>query len=398
MKMKMEFLIQNININNYSVLLLVISFTITYLMIPKLIAVIRYKNLMDNPNSRSSHVDKTPSLGGIAFYVSIIFCLFLIQWYDFVGISFNIIAALTILFIAGLKDDLVILSVKAKIFSQFLAVTLLLINAGIPIENFYGYLGLAEVPFWLNIGFCYFAMLSIINAYNLIDGIDGLAGMMGILIFAVFGVVFYILYLHFYFLLALVPLGYLIAFLRYNVSKNRKIFMGDTGSMITGFLIGVLALRFLSLEEVQLQTLHIQPENVLLLTLGILFILTTDTLRVVMIRLWHKKGLFKPDKNHVHHILIDTGLSHGATSFILTGYSIFMITLFYIINLYLPMLSLLLVISIAMFFTMAVLFHLKIKYRSQKLKPNIKIISTLKKPILKIKLKRVFLQIFEIFF
>ena len=69
--------------------------------------------------------------------------------------------------------------------------------------------------------------------------------------------------------------------------------MGDTGSMVIGFLIGILSLRFLSLNEIQLQKIHIQPENLLFLTLVILFVMTTDTIRVVIIRLFNKKGLFK---------------------------------------------------------------------------------------------------------
>jgi UDP-N-acetylmuramyl pentapeptide phosphotransferase/UDP-N-acetylglucosamine-1-phosphate transferase len=250
------------------------------------------------------------------------------------------IAAVTVLFIAGLKDDLVVLSARSKVLAQLLAISLLLVNTDIPIENFYGFQGLTDIPYWLTLGFSYFAMLNIINAYNFIDGIDGLAAMLGIMVFAVFGLVFYSLSYYFYFLLALVPIGYLLAFLRYNLSKSKKIFMGDTGSMIAGFLIGVFTLRFLSLDATQLQALYIQPENLLLITLGILFVIITDTLRVMMIRLWNNKSLFKPDRNHVHHILIDTGLSHWAASLCITRCSIFVLLLFYMINLYFSKLTL----------------------------------------------------------
>ena len=330
----MEILLQSLNITTYAFIVLLLSLGTTYIMIPKLIGLIKYKWFIDHPNKRSSHSYKTPNLGGITFYISFVIGLFLIQFYGMATFSFNMLAAVTILFIAGLKDDLVVLSVRSKVLAQLLAITLLLVNTDIPIENLYGFLGLTDVPYWLSLGFSYFAMLSIINAYNLIDGIDGLAAMLGVMVFAVFGLVFYSLSNYYYFLLALVPIGYLLAFLRYNLSKSKKIFMGDTGSMITGFLIGVLALRFLSLDGMQLQTLYIQPENLLLLTLGILFVLTTDTLRVMMIRLWNNKSIFKPDRNHVHHILIDTGLSHWAASLWITGCSIFVLLLFYMINLY----------------------------------------------------------------
>ena len=133
--------------------------------------------------------------------------------------------------------------------------------------------------------------------------------------------------------------------------------MGDTGSMITGFLIGILSLRFLSLESGQLQALHIQPGNVLLLTLGVLFVMTIDTLRVSAIRLWHQKGLFQPDRNHVHHILIDTGLSHWAASLVLTGGSIFVLLLFYLVNLYFSNVILWVVFVLVMLVTAGLFFH-----------------------------------------
>ena len=154
----MEILLQKINIEIYSFFILVISFVISYLMIPKLIGVSRYKKLMDNPNSRSSHVNNTPTLGGIAFYISLMICLFIIQrfGFDIGNISFNIIASTTILFIAGLKDDLVVLSPRAKIISQLVAITFILVNSEIYIVNFYGFLGLTDVPIGLTIAFSYF--------------------------------------------------------------------------------------------------------------------------------------------------------------------------------------------------------------------------------------------------
>lgn len=394
----MEILVQTLNIKTYAFIVLLLSLVITYIMIPKLIGIVKYKWFIDHPNNRSSHSYQTPNLGGITFYVSFVIGLFLIQFYGVATFSFNMLAAITILFIAGLKDDLVVLSVRSKVLAQLLAITLLLVNTDIPIENLYGFLGLTDMPYWLTLGFSYFAMLSIINAYNLIDGIDGLAAMLGVMVFAIFGLVFYSLSYYYYFLLALVPIGYLLAFLRYNLSKSKKIFMGDTGSMITGFLIGVLALRFLSLDGMQLQTLNIQPENLLLLTLGILFVLTTDTLRVMVIRLWNNKSLFKPDRNHVHHILIDTGLPHWAASLWITGCSIFVLLLLYIINLYFSNLILWMVFVAITLFTTRLLFYFDMKHRIQKSEQAMLPKIPTNKWVFKIKLQRIAVHIFRIFF
>ncbi len=242
----MELLINKLNVESFSIILLGISFLISYIMIPKLIGVIRFKKLMDDPNVRSSHINKTPTLAGLVFFVSLIICLFFIRYFDTMDISFNITVGLTILLIIGLKDDLVVLSVKTKLISQLFAVTFILLNEDVYFNNFHGFLGIEEIPFILTIGLSYLSIIFIINAYNLIDGIDGLAAMLGILIFSIFAILFYKIELNFYFLLSIASIGFLVAFLRYNLSKSKKIFMGDTGSMIVGFLIGILTLRFFS--------------------------------------------------------------------------------------------------------------------------------------------------------
>jgi len=287
----MEGLLQNMTIEKYGLFIVIFSFTIAYLVIPKLIGISRHKEIMDNPNNRSSHINKTPTLGGIAFFISLVLSLFIVHriGIDLGNISFNIIVSLSILFIAGLKDDLVGLSPRSKIISQLAAITFILLNPEMYIVNFYGFLGITDFPLWLTIAFSYFLVLSIINAYNFIDGIDGLASMLGIVIFGVFSFVFYNLQLYYYFFISMISIGFLIAFLRYNLSVKNKIFMGDTGSLIVGFLIGIMTLRFFALSTIQLKEIHIQPENIFILTLAVLFVLFIDSLRVVAIRFLNKK-------------------------------------------------------------------------------------------------------------
>src|SRR5690554_7746358 len=91
-------------------------------------------------------------------------------------------------------------------------------------------------------------MVAIINALNLIDGIDGLAATVSIIMFSTLGWFFYAIESQFLFLVCAVMIGALLAFLRFNLSSKQKIFMGDTGSMILGFIIGVMAVSFLSLD------------------------------------------------------------------------------------------------------------------------------------------------------
>jgi len=368
----MEFLIQNIPVNAYIFLVMVISFMMTYWMVPKLINIIHVKNLMDDPDGRSSHNKKTPTLGGFVFFIVIMLCLFFLKSYDTSLVSFNIIPSLTILFFVGLKDDLMILAPSTKILAQMVAITFILLNPDMLPPNFYGFIGLTDIPLGFSIVFSYFIVLSIINAYNLIDGIDGLAAMIGIIIFTVFTFIFYSLQLYYYSLLAILVVGFLLAFLRYNLSSKNKIFMGDTGSMIVGLLIGIMILRFLALDNSQLLSLHIKPSNIFLLSLVILFILFMDTIRVVIIRLINKKGAFSPDRNHIHHIIIDLGISHFKASTIISFYHVFVILLFFALSKILSTTGLFIVFVLVSLFTILIVFHFNTNYSALKHKIKIR--------------------------
>ena len=313
-----------------AVLVFLVSFVSTYYLIPKLIDIVHCKNLMDNPDQRSSHIEKTPTLGGSVFFISLIFGLFVIHYFNFNGFSLNVIVGLTILFFIGLKDDLMVLSAKTKLLAEFIAFSFILVLPDFWISNFSGFLGIGEVPVIIGVLFSYIIMITIVNAYNLIDGIDGLAGMFGVLIFLIYGILFYYSGNEFFFLLSILSIGFLIAFLRYNISKTNRIFMGDTGSLIVGFLIAVLTVRFLSLPDQMYQQILINPVHKFLIALTIIFLPITDVSRVIFIRLMAKRNIFEPDRCHMHHALVDTGLSHKKTSVILTisGAIIFGITFY----------------------------------------------------------------------
>lgn len=313
-----------------AVLVFLVSFLCTYYLIPKLIDIVHCKNLMDNPDERSSHINKTPTLGGAVFFISLIFGLFVIHYFEFNGLSLNVIVGLTILFFVGLKDDLMVLSAKVKIFSEIIAFSFVLILPDFWITNFSGFLGIGEIPIIVGALVSCFIMILIINAYNLIDGIDGLAGMLGILIFLIYGFLFYFSGNDFYFLLSILSIGFLLAFLKFNISKTRKIFMGDTGSLIVGFLIAVLTIRFLAMPDQMYEQILLNPVHKFLIAISIVFLPIADVSRVIFIRLEAKRGIFKPDRSHMHHILVDRGLSHIKASFILmvSGGIIFSIIFF----------------------------------------------------------------------
>lgn len=323
----MKFFNYQLGIEITSIVVLIISFLLVYFLMPKLIEIVRYINTMDNPNGRSSHTVKTPNLGGVLFFISIIFSSYLIHYYDFGHTGYSLILGLTILFFVGLKDDLMVLSAQTKLLAQIFAVIFILINPDMYIFNFESIPDLPELTLLLSILVGGFIMIFIINAYNLMDGIDGLAAMLGIVIFFIYGMFFFLLGEHYYSLIAISSIGLLLGFLPHNLSKKDKIFMGDTGSMIVGFLIGLLTIRFLALDYVALEQIHINPNNKILIVLTILFFPVVDVARVIIMRLMNKRGIFSPDRCHMHHILVDKGLTHVAASLtlVLSGFIVFFI-------------------------------------------------------------------------
>ncbi|WP_130285136.1 MraY family glycosyltransferase [Aquimarina brevivitae] len=289
---------------------------------------------MDNPNVRSSHVKKTPTLGGVSFFYTLIFALFFLKILD--G-SFTeaiyFIPGLTILFIVGLKDDLVVLSPLTKLVAQLAAVSFILSHQSFQIGSLNGFLGIYDIPIFLYYVAGAFIMLTIINAYNLIDGIDGLASIVGIVILVIYTTIFYLTAEYFYVLIALALNGSLIAFLSYNLSSRRKIFMGDTGSLIVGFMISALTLKFLALSPNSYNELPFLLENAPLIAIGILIVPLFDTARVFTIRVANKKSPFSPDRNHTHHILIDSfNLSHQQASFVIGGFNLLFVVLMVILG------------------------------------------------------------------
>ena len=288
---------------------------------------------MDKPNGRSSHLKTTPTLGGVAFFYSLILALFFLREWNTYSEGIYLIPGLTILFITGLKDDLVVLSPFSKLMAQLLAIIFVLSNESFVIHSLNGFLGVFEIPTYLYYIIATFMMVTIINAYNLIDGIDGLAAIVGIVILIIYTAIFYMVKEYFYVLLCLTLNGSLMAFLRYNLSDNKKIFMGDTGSLIVGFIISVLTLKFLALSPDSYSDLPFLLENIPLIAIGILIVPLFDTARVFTIRLANKKSPFSSDRNHTHHILVDyLKVSHQQASFIIGGFNLIFVYLIIILG------------------------------------------------------------------
>ena len=324
------------NIFAISAFIVVLSFLMVYFIIPRVIWINKYHRLMDDPDYRSSHKSATPTMAGFSFFLALVIIVFFISRWDNDGVSLNYIAAIVIVFSIGLKDDLAKSSPLSKIYGEIIALLFIIFCNCMDVPSLEGFLGIHSVPLIFSRSLIILTILTIINSYNLIDGIDGLAASIGITIFSIYALIFFTLGLNFYFLLSLSFIGMLIAYLRYNISNTDKIFMGDTGSLIIGFTIGFLTLKFLSMEPSQFSQFNFLPENKIIVVVSILCIPLFDTFRVIVIRLLKKKSPFYPDRNHVHHVLIDSGLTHYSASLVLAFIN-------YIVVIFLMVLLLLLV-------------------------------------------------------
>ncbi len=322
-------------ITESSILFFLGAFFLTYIIVPKIINIVKFKKLLDKPNTRSSHSKMTPTLGGVAFFITLIFLLFFLKKWDNDNVINHITPSLTVLFIIGLKDDLISISPLTKIISQIIAIYFVLSNNSLVFTSFNGFLDIGEINYFSSLLMSSFFMIFIINSYNLIDGIDGLASLIGITIVSFLGIMFYCSELYFYFFLCLITAGTLFSFLFFNFSDKKKIFMGDTGSMIIGFIIGLLILKLISTKNTPLLTsIKINSENLIAILISIISIPLFDTIRVFLIRIFSGKSFFVADNNHIHHIFLSMKMSHKKTTFIITIINITFISFTYVLNLW----------------------------------------------------------------
>ena len=282
--------------------------------VPSIIYIAHLKNMLDTPNGRTVHQSLTPRLGGVAVFAGFMSALTIFAPLQN-GVK-ELLAGCIILFFVGLKDDLVGMSVSKKFVGQLLATGIVMIMADVRITSFQGILGIGTLPVGISYAFTLGVIVGITNAVNLIDGLDGLAGTIVLIICSTFGYYFYMYggpsYGNYAFV-AVCLIGGLLGFLRYNFHRA-PIFMGDTGSLVCGFIVSVLAIQFI---EMGLQVGQPFGSSSPSVAVGILFVPLFDTLRVFSLRMLAGRSPFSPDKNHIHHRILAMGFSQISTVLLL---------------------------------------------------------------------------------
>ncbi|MGI8950061.1 MAG: glycosyltransferase family 4 protein [Chitinophagaceae bacterium] len=286
----------------------ILAFLLAFFIMPFVIKIAQIKNLYDVPDERKTHTSPIPSLGGLGIFIGLIISLLLTNDFTAQVPEFQYyIAALFIMFILGVLDDIFVLSAIKKVTGQLIVAGILTFKAHLLITNLHGFLGIDELNTFFSYAISFFAIVGIINSFNLIDGVDGLAGSIAVLTSLCFGVFLFIDNDIPHALLAFTIAGALFAFLIYNFHPA-KIFMGDSGSMLIGLVNAILVIRFIQSSNTNISFMHIT--STLAIGAGILLLPLMDVLRVFCIRLSKGQSPFAPDRNHLHHLLLNKGFSH----------------------------------------------------------------------------------------
>jgi UDP-GlcNAc:undecaprenyl-phosphate GlcNAc-1-phosphate transferase len=279
------------------------ALVVTLITLPLLNLAAKKFGLVDLPNERKMHSNATPLTGGLAIAFGLI-ALAIVSPITLVHFQWILFGSL-ILLITGFFDDLKDLPVNLRLCLQLAAATLVIFGGDLRITNLGDLLFFGDIEVGvLSIPLTYFALLAGINAVNLVDGLDGLAGtltLIPLLLLALLTVHHGLTY-EFYFITTIAgsTVGFLCFNFRFPWIKRAKAFLGDAGSTTLGF---VLACLFIQLSQNETAILH--PVNILWL----FAIPLIDTATVIMLRKMRGDSAFKASQDHLHHVLIQRGLS-----------------------------------------------------------------------------------------
>jgi UDP-GlcNAc:undecaprenyl-phosphate GlcNAc-1-phosphate transferase len=308
----------------FGILTYVMAFVLTLIFIPPVIFMVNRFKLFDRPNARKEHTVPTPTFGGISIFAGMMVAL--LCWFKFYNhpsiITFFL--SMILLFGVGIMDDLKDLPARYKLVIEAGVASLLAVS-GIRITSFGGLFGINELHIVAQYIITVVTIVGITNAFNLIDGIDGLAGGLGFMSLVTLGIFLTISKDLNYAIIAFALAGALLGFLYFNFNPA-KIFMGDTGSLVLGFIIAVLCVQLMKVNAI-----HPSPvvPNIYVFTLGIVMIPVFDTLRVFGTRIWKGRSPFSADKTHIHHLITNKGFSHGFAGRIICVFHGFILILVY---------------------------------------------------------------------
>ncbi len=331
---------------------IIIAYLVTFFLMPFIIKMARQSRLYDVPDERKTHAYLISSLGGIGLFTGLAISLLLTSDFKINSAEFQYhLAAFFIIFTIGVVDDIFVLKPWKKLLGQLITTAVITVKAHLVITNLDGFLGIYHLSTVTSYAASFFAIMLIINAFNLIDGVDGLAASLGLISSVIFSLFFLVNQDYPYAILGFALAGALLAFLVFNFHPA-KIFMGDSGSMLIGLVNAILFLKFVNSGSV---VADYPVKSALLVGFGILLIPLMDVLRVFCIRLYKGRSPFSPDRNHIHHLMLNKGFNHSQVTLSLLALSVvFSAGTFFFRNINI---NFLFAIQGGMFFTGILLFY-----------------------------------------
>ncbi len=283
---------------------------------PVFIRLYTKNNIVDKRDVRKIHLVEVPTMGGVPIFLA--FLVAVLIWVNYLDIQEHrfLIGTLIFMFFIGLRDDFVSLKPIIKLLSQVVPAVIVFYLSETRIHSFYGLFHTGDFSIYLSLPITVFTIIVITNSFNLIDGLDGLAGLVGLVILLSFGAWFAWLGNTSFSLLLFAMAGSMVAFLKFNW-QPAKIFMGDTGALLLGFLFAVIAIKFINTNFNLVADNPLKFQGSIATAVAVLIIPLFDTLRIFTIRLIKRKSPFVADKNHTHHVLLRLGLTHAQTAIVL---------------------------------------------------------------------------------
>lgn len=282
-------------------MLLIVGLVLTLMVTPVLIWAAHNYNFLDHPDERKQHQGAIPLVGGLAMFFAITVSA---AWHLADAAIFQgLFAALSIIVIVGLLDDRAGLSVGMRFLAQGMAALIMALYAGAQLSSLGDLLGMGPIPLgMLTVPFTIFAMVGVANAVNLSDGMDGLAGGLALIATAFIAVAAYVLGRERTFLVLLILGGALVGFLFFNMrfpwQGRARVFMGDSGSLMLGFLLAWAVIRVTQGSEDALSPAA---------ALWFFAIPLWDTVSLMLRRMLKGRSPFHPGRDHLHHILLRVG-------------------------------------------------------------------------------------------
>ena len=292
---------------------------------PRLVKIALLKNIVDNPDARKLQRTPVPVLGGVAVFFGVVIAIgCMSSVVDCSGLTVGIMAMMAMLY-TGTMDDILSLSPGLRFVIEIVVVLLLIFVGGYCIDDFHGLWNIGRFSYWCAVPLTVVAAVGIINAINLVDGVNGLSSGYCIMACLIFGTLFFLAGEAPMTILAAVSVGALIPFFLHNVfGKTSKMFIGDGGTLVMGVVMSVFVIAIL--QNGSRVAAYVNPNVGLVpFTLAVLSVPVFDTLRVMSTRILKGTSPFRPDKTHLHHMFIDLGCSHVATTLAILGVNMFVV-------------------------------------------------------------------------